>query len=148
MSLGERIVELRKQLGLSQNQLAKQMEVSRQAVSKWETDQSSPDSIRMIHLAEILETDIDYLTTGRRSYARRPPVVVTETIEKVIEKPVVQVVEVEKEVEKIVEVPVIQYVEKPVIRKVIRKQYVRNPLEFFLCGLIFFLIGLGIGFFF
>lgn len=36
MSLGERITELRKACGLSQYQLAKEMEVSRQAVSKWE----------------------------------------------------------------------------------------------------------------
>ena len=40
MSLGERITELRKACGLSQYQLAKEMEVSRQAVSKWENGQA------------------------------------------------------------------------------------------------------------
>ena len=88
MSLGQRIVELRKDLGLSQYQLAKAMEVSRQAVSKWETDRSAPDSENMIHLADVLETDLEYLTTGRRTYSRRPPVVITETVEKIVEKPV------------------------------------------------------------
>lgn len=145
MSLGERIVELRTQAGLSQYQLAKSMEVSRQAVSKWETDQSFPDSLKMIHLAEILDTDIEYLTTGRRNFARRPPVVVNtvETVEKIVEKPVLQVVE--KVVEKIVEKPVVEYIEKPVVKKVFRTKYIRNPIEFAVCGFVCFLVGLGIG---
>ena len=75
MSLGERITELRNQNNLSQYELAKAMEVSRQAVSKWENDQSSPDARNLIRLADILDTDIEYLTTGRRTYGRRPPVV-------------------------------------------------------------------------
>jgi len=142
MSLGERISELRTACGLSQNQLAKIMEVSRQAVSKWETGQSAPDSVKMIHLAEVLDTDIEYLTTGRKNLGRRPPVVINtaETIEKVVEKPVVQVVETV--VEKVVEKPVVEYVEKPVIKKVYRKQYIRNPVEFMVCGGICFLLGL------
>ncbi len=145
MSIGERIAELRNLAGLSQNQLAKAMEVSRQAVSKWETDQSVPDSMKMIRLAEVLETDVEYLTTGRRSFGRRPPVVIntTETIEKVVEKPMVQVIE--KVVEKVVEVPVIEYVDRPVVKKVYRKQLVRNPVEFAACGGISFLIGLLVG---
>ena len=147
MSLGDRIIELRTACGLSQNQLAKAMEVSRQAVSKWETGQSVPDSTKMIHLAEVLDTDIEYLTTGRRNYGRRPPVVINtvETVEKVIEKPVVQVVETV--VEKIIEKPVVEYVEKPVIKKIYRKQYIRNPIEFMVCGGICILIGLLIGIF-
>lgn len=147
MSLGQRITELRTEQKLSQNQLAKLMEVSRQAVSKWETDQSAPDSIKMIHLAEVLDTDIEYLTTGRRNFARRPPVVINtvETVEKIVEKPVVQVVEKVIEVEKIVETPV--YIEKPVIKKVYRKQIVRNPLEFVVCGGVCFVVGLLIGLF-
>lgn len=145
MSLGERIIELRTASGLSQNQLAKRMDVSRQAVSKWETGQSLPDPIKMIHLAEVLDTDIEYLTTGRRNYGRRPPVVINtvETVEKVVEKPVVQVVETV--VEKIVEKPVIEYVEKPVVKKVYRNRYIRNPVEFVVCGGICFLIGLLVG---
>lgn len=145
MSLGERIIELRSACGLSQNQLAKAMDVSRQAVSKWETGQSVPDPVKMIHLAEVLDTDIEYLTTGRRNFGRRPPVVINtvETVEKVVEKPVVQVVE--KIVEKIVEKPVVEYVEKPVIKKIYRKQYIRNPMEFIVCGSICFLVGILVG---
>ena len=145
MSLGERISEMRSLAGLSQNQLAKAMEVSRQAVSKWESDRSAPDSMKMIRLAEVLETDVEYLTTGRKSFGRRPPVVINtvETVEKVVEKPVIQVVETV--VEKIVEKPVVEYVEKPVIKKVYRKQFIRNPVEFLVCGGICFLIGLLVG---
>ena len=145
MSLGERITELRTVCGMSQNQLAKAMEVSRQAVSKWETGQSVPDPVKMIHLAEVLDTDIEYLTTGRRNYGRRPPVVINtvETVEKVVENPVIQVVE--KVVEKVIEKPVVEYVEKPVLKKVYRKRYIRNPVEFVVCGVAFFLLGLLVG---
>lgn len=147
MSIGERIIELRKRSNISQADLSKALSVSRQAVSKWETDQSNPDSANLIRLAEILDTDIEYLTTGRRTYGRRPPVVIktTETVEKIIEMPVIQ--EVEKIVEKIIEVPVVQVVEKPVIKKVYRTQYVRNPLELAIVGLLCFLLGVIIGFF-
>ena len=121
------------------------MEVSRQAVSKWETGQSAPDALNMIRLAEILETDVEYLTTGRRSYGRRPPVVINtvETVEKLVEKPVIQVVE--KIVEKKVEIPVVEYVEKPVIKKVYYKKTVRNPLEFIVVGLVCFIVGIIFG---
>ena len=147
MSLGQRIAELRAVAGMSQLELSRQMEVSRQAVSKWESDQSSPDASNLIRLAEVLDTDIEYLTTGRRTYGRRPPVVIktTETLEKVVEKPVIQVVE--KVVEKIIEKPVVQTVEKPVIKKVYRTKYVRNPLEIAVIGGICFVIGVLVGYF-
>ena len=147
MSLGDRIAELRTIAGMSQLELSRQMDVSRQAVSKWESDQSRPDASNLIRLAEVLDTDIEYLTTGRRTYGRRPPVVIktTETVEKVVEKPVVQVVE--KVVEKIVERPVVQTVEKPVIKKVYRTKLVRNPVEYAIVGGICFLIGVLVGFF-
>ena len=147
MSLGDRISELRTAAGMSQLELSRQMEVSRQAVSKWESDQSSPDASNLIRLAEVLDTDIEYLTTGRRTYGRRPPVVIktTETVEKVVEKPVIQVVE--KVVEKIVEKPIVQTVEKPVIKKVYRTKYVRNPLEIAVIGGICFVIGILVGYF-
>lgn len=145
MSLGERITQLRNQSGLSQYELAKALEVSRQAVSKWENGQSNPDSMNLIRLSEILDTDIEYLTTGRQTYGRRPPVVIeTEKIvEKVVEKPVVQVVE--KVVETVVEKPIVQYVEKPVIRKRIRVKYIRNPLEYAVVGGACFFLGLILG---
>lgn len=145
MSFGERITELRKTAGLSQLELAKIMDVSRQAVSKWETGQSSPDAMNLIQLAEVLDTDIEYLTTGRRNFGRRPPVVIktTETVEKVIEKPVVQVVETV--IEKPIEIPVVQTVEKPVIKKVYRTRYIRSKTEIIAAGILCFLLGFVLG---
>lgn len=143
MSIGERITELRKQQNLSQGQLASALGISRQAVSKWENGAAVPDALNMIHLAEALDTDIEFLSTGRRNYSRRPPVVVTEVkvVEKLVEKPVIQ----EKIVEKIVEMPVIEYVEKPVIKKVYRVKYRRNTGELVIAGVCAFLLGLLIG---
>ena len=146
MSIGERITELRKLQNLTQGQLADALHVSRQAVSKWENGQSNPDSQNLIQLTEVLDTDIEYLTTGRKTYGRRPPVVIktVETVEKVVEVPVVQVVETV--VEKTVEKPSVQYIEKPVIKKVFRVKYRRNPVELAIVGGIGFLIGLLVGF--
>lgn len=145
MSIGERITELRKEQNLSQGQLARALDVSRQAVSKWENDLSSPDSLKLIKLADLLDTDIEYLTTGRKSYAIRPPVVLetVKTVERIVEKPVVRVVEKVVEVEK----PVLEYVEKPVIKKVIRVKYQRSVPELILVGVGCFLMGLLIGLF-
>lgn len=145
MSIGERIVELRKSAGMSQVELARTLEVSRQAVSKWENDLSAPDVTNLIYLADILDTDIEYLATGRRSYCRRPPVVIrtTETVEKIIEKPVIQTVE--SIVERVVEKPVVKTIEKPVVKKVYRNKYIRNTSEFAIVGLICFIAGVLVG---
>lgn len=149
MSIGERISELRKEQNISQIELAQAMDVTRQAVSKWENDQTAPDTIKLIQLAEYLDTDVEYLATGRKTYGRRPPVVLktVETVEKIVEKPVVSVVEkvVEKPVVQYVEQPVVRYVEKPVIKRVERTKYVRNPVEFLFLGVVCFVIGLLIG---
>ena len=64
MAIGERIAELRKQRNISQVQLAKALEVSRQAVSKWENDLTTPDTLNLIRLADVLDTDTEYLATG------------------------------------------------------------------------------------
>lgn len=142
MSVGERITELRKQASLSQYALAQAMEVSRQAVSKWENGQAYPDVMNLIRLSEVLDTDVEYLAMGRKTYGMRPPVVIrtTETVEKVVEKPVVQVQQTI--VERIVEKPVVQMVEKPVTKKVYRTRYVRNPMELAIVGALCFLLGL------
>ena len=152
MSIGQRITELRKQQNISQGELAQALGLSRQAVSKWENDLSSPDTINLIRLAEILDTDVEYLATGRKSYGRRPPKVVTtvETVEKVVEKPVIveKILEttVEKPVIQYVEKPVIQYVEKPVIKRVERIKYRRNPVELLIVGTVCFILGIIIGY--
>lgn len=125
MSVGERITALRKEKELSQGQLAQLLGISRQAVSKWENGQSSPDTNKLIQLADVLDTEVEYLATGIKPVYEPAPIVVN-----VVEK-------VDKYVDRIVE--------KPVIRKVTRIKYLRNPVEFFLCGAICMIIGLAIG---
>ena len=145
MSIGERLSELRKEQNISQGQLAKALDVTRQAVSKWENDLTAPDTIKLIQLADLLNTDVEYLATGRHTVLKAAPEVITVTkpveivIERVVEKPVI----VEKTVE--IEKPVEVIVEKPVIKKIIRTKDLRNPLEFFILGVISFICGVLIG---
>ena len=149
-TIGRKIRLLREQAGLTQEDVAEAMEVSRQAVSKWENDLSTPDPAKMIRLADVLNTDLEYLTTGRVVVPSRPPIVLetVKTVEKVVEKPVVQVVEkiVERRVEVPVEVPVVEYVDRPVVKKLFRTRYIRNPLEYAAVGIVCFIVGIFIGF--
>lgn len=60
-TLGKRIMAARKQMGLTQDQLAEQLGVTAQAVSKWENDQSCPDITMLPKLAELFQTTTDEL---------------------------------------------------------------------------------------
>lgn len=62
MILGEKLQNLRKENMLSQEKLAELVGVSRQAVSKWETGLSNPDTENLIKLAEIFNISIDEFT--------------------------------------------------------------------------------------
>ena len=64
MSLAERILALRKARNLSQEELAEQIDVSRQAVGKWESGQSQPDLDKVIALSEFFGVSCDYLLKG------------------------------------------------------------------------------------
>ena len=145
MSIGERITDLRKAENISQGKLASLLDVSRQAVSKWENDQSSPDTLKLIQLADVLKTDVEYLATGKKAEPKVEKVIVTvpEIQEKIVEKTV------EKPVIRYVEKPVIQtvekLVEKPVIKRMVRVKYLRNPFEFIALGAVCFLLGILIG---
>lgn len=127
MSIGERITELRTRKNLSQGDLASALSVSRQAISKWENDQSSPDTIHLIQLADLLDTEVAYLATGVKPVYEEAPIVVN------LVKKEDRVVEVEK------------VVEKPVIRRIVRVKYRRNPLEYLALGIVCFMLGLLLG---
>lgn len=64
MNIADRIQFLRKQKGYSQEELADKMGVSRQAVSKWESEQSVPDLEKIIVMSELFEVTTDYLLKG------------------------------------------------------------------------------------
>ena len=61
MSLGERIKALRRRAGLSQEQVAEQVGVSRQAVAKWEAGQSAPSTENLRKLAQVLQVGLEEL---------------------------------------------------------------------------------------
>ena len=63
--VGIRIAEGRRRQGLTQNRVAARMGVTPQAVSKWERGLSCPDLVLLDELAELLDTSIDRLLTGR-----------------------------------------------------------------------------------
>lgn len=65
MTIGNRIRNLRKKLNYSQEYVAEQLGVSRQAVSKWEKDISCPDTNNLIQLATLLNTTVEYLASGK-----------------------------------------------------------------------------------
>lgn len=64
MSLGENIARLRVERGLSQEELADMLGVSRQSVSKWETDCSVPDLDKLVKLGEAFGVSLDGLVKG------------------------------------------------------------------------------------
>ena len=74
MTLGEKILALRTQKEMSQEDLAAALEVSRQSVSKWETDQSVPDLDKIIRLADLFGVTVDQLVReGERPEPPEPP---------------------------------------------------------------------------
>lgn len=61
MSLGTKIQEARKKLNITQEQLADMLDVTRQSVSRWESDVVYPDMEKIVKLSNILEVSCDYL---------------------------------------------------------------------------------------
>lgn len=61
MDLSDKIFKLRKVNGLSQDNLAEKLGVSRQSISKWESGQSTPELDKVLKLAEIFDVTTDYL---------------------------------------------------------------------------------------
>ena len=61
MALSEKLYMLRKKSGLSQEQLAEQLNVSRQAISKWESGQSIPESDKLITISQYFNVTLDCL---------------------------------------------------------------------------------------
>ena len=61
MKFNEKLIEIRKKQGLSQEELGMELQVSRQTISKWETGLSVPDSDMLITLADELDTSVSVL---------------------------------------------------------------------------------------
>ncbi|HBF14623.1 MAG TPA: hypothetical protein DDW30_02860 [Clostridiales bacterium] len=70
MTLGERLKSIRNQAGLSQEQLAEKLKVSRQAVTKWETDAGIPDIENMKAISVLFHVSVDELLFGETGTVR------------------------------------------------------------------------------
>ena len=66
MKINEKIYSLRKEKGLSQEELASELNVSRQTVSKWETGESSPDFDKIVPLCELFGISTEELLRGKK----------------------------------------------------------------------------------
>ena len=64
MIFSEKLQLIRKSKGLTQEELAEKIEVSRQAVAKWESGQSTPDTEKVILLSDFFDVTTDYLLKG------------------------------------------------------------------------------------
>ena len=65
-NIGDNISKYRKQMGLSQEKIAEYMDVSRQAVTKWENNISRPSTDNLIRLAEILNVNVEDLLGNKK----------------------------------------------------------------------------------
>ena len=66
MTLGERLLECRTNIGMSQEKLAEKIGVSRQTISKWETNQSTPEFDKILPLCEVLGITTEELIKGEK----------------------------------------------------------------------------------
>ena len=65
MYFNNRLYQLRKQKGLSQEELANRLNVSRQTVSKWEVGDSTPDMEKLIAISDLFDVSLDKLVMGK-----------------------------------------------------------------------------------
>ena len=73
MTFGEKLQSLRQRAGMSQDQLAERLEVSRQAVSRWERDETMPETDKVVALADIFSVTTDYLLRPQPESAAAEP---------------------------------------------------------------------------
>ena len=74
MIFADKLIDLRKKNGWSQEELAEKLSVSRQAVSKWEGAQSIPDMARIIQLSELFHVSTDYLLKDEKEQTENPEI--------------------------------------------------------------------------
>ena len=85
MQFHERLYEVRKRSGMTQNDLAEKLNVSRQAVSRWELGTAKPDFENLIAISNLFEISIDYLLKGNENDVQMPACLDSE--QKVTKKP-------------------------------------------------------------
>lgn len=71
MTFGEKLQELRRKQAMSQDALAERLEVSRQAVSKWERDEAMPETDKIVRIAQLFGVSTDYLLLDEQKQETR-----------------------------------------------------------------------------
>ena len=71
MSIGKRIANVRKERNISQEELAGRIYVSRQSISKWESDQVIPDTENVIALAKALNVSVEWIISGSEQTSKK-----------------------------------------------------------------------------
>lgn len=92
MILAEKIMELRKKNGWSQEELAEQVHVSRQSVSKWESGASIPDLSKILLLSEAFGVSTDYLLRDDIEETQKAEAFVEETVEKAAGGEIIEII--------------------------------------------------------
>ena len=82
MTLGEKLKEARNKFGLSQEELAEKLFVSRAAIAKWETDNGIPDMMNLKAISSLLQVSIDYLLDNEareKKFTLKEPIDINDT---------------------------------------------------------------------
>ena len=72
MKFNNKLYELRKQKGFSQEELANRLNVSRQTISKWEVGESTPDMEKLVAISDLFEVSLDKLVKGEEPESTDP----------------------------------------------------------------------------
>lgn len=73
MTFGEKLQDLRRKAGMSQDTLAEKLDVSRQAVSKWERDETMPETEKLVRIAQLFHASLDELLLDREPQTAPEP---------------------------------------------------------------------------
>lgn len=86
MDFNNRLYQLRKQKGLSQEELANRLNVSRQTISKWEVGDSTPDMEKLVAISDLFEVSLDKLVMGKEDEVQVPATTKSEFVTVINEK--------------------------------------------------------------
>ena len=86
MDFNNRLYQLRKQKGFSQEELANRLNVSRQTVSKWEVGDSTPDMEKLIAISDLFDVSLDKLVMGKEDEEKPPATTKSEFVTVLNEK--------------------------------------------------------------
>ena len=79
MEFNNKLYELRKQKGFSQEELANRLNVSRQTISKWEVGESTPDMEKLVAISDLFEVSLDELVKGEEPKLAEPSVQIVKS---------------------------------------------------------------------